>query len=289
MDIQVTDFNISQILECGQIFRFYKIAKDNFNVIANNKLINIAQKENVITINNTSPNEFNSFWRNYLDLNTDYSNIKSELKQIDINMNNAINFGSGIRILRQDPFEMLISFIISQNKSIPHIKQCIQNISTRFGKIIEQNISSETYFAFPTLEELQKATIEDLKECKVGFRAPYIKDAIDKLSSNEVDLLSLINMETNEARAQLEKIKGVGPKIANCVLLFAYYKTDVFPTDVWIKRIIEGCYFDGKETKLEEIDKFAKTTFKDLAGFAQQYLFFYARENNLFKKNNKTA
>ncbi|WP_305767138.1 DNA-3-methyladenine glycosylase family protein [Candidatus Epulonipiscium viviparus] len=287
MEIQITDFNITQTLECGQIFRFYKIEPDNFNIIVQDKVVNISQREDQLFIENTTLDEFNLFWKNYLDLDTNYKIIKDTLCEIDIHMNNAIRFGGGIRILKQDPFEMLISFIISQNKAIPHIKQCINNIAERFGQPIFQEISSETYYAFPTLAQLQAATIDDLSECKVGFRAAYIKDAIDKLSSGEVDLTSIASLETADARKQLMKIKGVGKKIADCVLLFAYYRTDVFPTDVWIKRVVEGFYFNQEETKLEVIDTFAKNTFKDFAGFAQQYLFFYARENNLFKKNAK--
>ncbi|ONI46699.1 8-oxoguanine DNA glycosylase [Candidatus Epulonipiscioides saccharophilum] len=284
MDIQVNDFNITQTLECGQIFRFYKIEPDNFNIIAKDKVINISQREDQLIIENTTLDEFNSFWKHYLDLDEDYCYIKNTLYEIDEHIKTAIRYGCGIRILRQDPFEMLISFIISQQKSIPQIKQCIDNMAERFGNVIFQEINNETYYSFPTLEELSKVSLQDLIDCKLGFRAAYINDAIEKLKSKEVDLEKISSMETGQARKELMKIKGVGKKVADCVLLFAYHRTEVFPTDVWIKRVMEGLYFDEGPTKLEVIDNFARNTYKDLAGFAQQYLFFYARENKLFQK-----
>ncbi|OON92965.1 MAG: 8-oxoguanine DNA glycosylase [Candidatus Epulonipiscioides saccharophilum] len=289
MDIQVNDFNITQTLECGQIFRFYKIEPDNFNVIAKDKVINISQREDQLIIENTTLDEFNSFWKHYLDLDEDYCNIKSTLYEIDEHIKTAIRYGCGIRILRQDPFEMLISFIISQQKSIPQIKQCIDKMAERFGNVIFQEINNETYYSFPTLKELSKVSLQDLVDCKLGFRAAYIKDAVEKLKSKEVDLEEISLMETGQARKELMKIKGVGKKVADCVLLFAYHRTEVFPTDVWIKRVMEGLYFDEGPTKIEVIDNFARNTYKDLAGFAQQYLFFYARENKLFQKKVKEA
>lgn len=289
MDIQVNDFNITQTLECGQIFRFYKIEPDNFNIIAKDKIINISQREDQLIIENTTLDEFNSFWKRYLDLDEDYCNIKSTLYEIDEHIKTAIRYGCGIRILRQDPFEMLISFIISQQKSIPQIKQCIDNMAERFGNVIFQEINNETYYSFPTLEELSRVSLQDLVDCKLGFRAGYIKDAVEKLKSKEVDLEKISLMETGQAKKELMKIKGVGKKVADCVLLFAYHRTEVFPTDVWIKRVMEGLYFDEGPTKLEVIDNFARNTYKDLAGFAQQYLFFYARENKLFQKRANEA
>ena len=179
---------------------------------------------------------------------------------------------------------MLISFIISQNKAIPHIQQCIHNISERYGQEIEHEEEDDRrYYTFPTPEELAKATEQELRECKVGFRAPYIVDACQKVMNGEIVLNDLFNMSSQEAKEELMKIKGVGPKVSDCILLFAYGKMDLFPTDVWIKRVIEGMYFEGKEISLQAIQTFAREYFADLAGYAQQYLFYYGRENSLYK------
>ncbi len=286
---QLDHFDVRQILESGQVFRFEKITDQSYILIAKQRLIKLAQHENSssVMLYNTNISELDEVWSHYLDLETNYAEIASILSAKDEHMAKAIQFGQGIRILRQDPWEMLISFIISQNKAIPHIKECIKNISVRYGQPIEEEGEDGPYYTFPTPEELRDATEEALRECKVGFRAPYIIDACHKVLSEEIVLNELYFLPAIEARAKLMSIKGVGPKIADCILLFAYSKMELFPTDVWIKRVVEGLYFERREMKLEEIQKFAKSYFGDLAGYAQQYLFFYGRENALFTEKIK--
>lgn len=286
----VSHFNIGQILESGQVFRFEKISDHSYLLNAKQKLIKISQQpgSSSVMIHNTTASEVEEVWVDYFDINTDYENITETLAAKDEWMAKAVAFGKGIRILRQDPWEMLISFIISQNKSIPHIKACLKNISSKFGIPINGvDNREEQYYSFPTPQELFRATEEELRECKVGFRAPYIMDACQKVISGEIILNDLYIMPIEEAKAKLMTIKGVGPKVADCILLFAYSRMELFPTDVWIKRVIEGLYFEGKDMKVEEIQKFAAKYFGDLAGYAQQYLFFYGRENALFKDKNK--
>ena len=283
-------FNITQILESGQVFRYEKLTEHSYILNAKQKIIKITQQPNSSSamIYNTNISELDEIWVPYFDMDTSYAKITYQLAKKDPHMAKAVEFGSGIRILKQDPWEMLISFIISQNKAIPHIQQCIRNISERFGAALDEiDCEDKPYYAFPTPEELSKASEEELRMCKVGFRAPYIMDACRKVLNGEVILNDLFIMTADEAREQLMTIKGVGPKIADCILLFAYGKGEVFPTDVWIKRVVEGLYFEGKEMKLREIQTFAKNYFGKLAGYAQQYLFYYGRENALFK-NLKT-
>ena len=287
---RINNFDIGQILECGQIFRFEKISDNSYLVNAKQKLIKITQQPEASSImfHNTTTSEMAEIWSQYFDMDTDYNYITSTLAEKDEWMKKAVAFGKGIRILRQEPWEMLISFIVSQNKSIPHIKACLRNITSKYGTIIDQENKTKSeseYYTFPSPEILINVTEEELRECKVGFRAPYIMDACKKVVNGEINLNDLWVMDYEEAKAKLMNIKGVGPKIADCILLFAYSKMQVFPTDVWIKRVIEGIYFNGKDTKLAEIQVFAKEYFGDLAGYAQQYLFYYARENNLFKTN----
>ena len=193
----------------------------------------------------------------------------------------AVDEKSGIHILNQDFFETLISFIVSQNKSIPQIKQCVKNISHRFGdEVIGYN--GEAFYVFPDVQRLHDATEEELRECKVGFRAPYIKNATEAVYSGAVTKEKLDELDIAQARELLMTIKGVGEKVANCVLLFGLGRREAFPVDVWMKRIMEQMYFDGKDTKKQDIEAFAVNKFGDLGGYAQQYLFDYAR-TTLFK------
>ena len=283
-------FNVRQILESGQVFRFEKITDQSYILIAKQRLIKLAQHEDSssVMVYNTNISELDEVWSHYLDIETNYAEIANILSAKDEHMAKAVQFGEGIRILRQDPWEMLISFIISQNKAIPHIKECIKNIAMRYGQPITEEGENGPYYTFPTPEELRDATEEELRACKVGFRAPYIIDACHKVLNEEIVLNELYFLTAAEAKARLMSIKGVGPKIADCILLFAYSKMELFPTDVWIKRVVEGLYFEGREMKLNEIQEFAKSYFGELAGYAQQYLFFYGRENALFTEKIKT-
>lgn len=283
---RVECFDVGQILESGQVFRFERINDHTYILIAKGKCIKLVQHpgNNELMIYHTSVGEFDEVWKNYFDLHTDYKHISETLGNKDEYMEAAVKFGQGVRILKQDPWEMLISFIISQNKAIPQIKQCIASITERYGDEIGYNQDTEkTYYTFPTPEQLVKVSEQELRDCKVGFRAPYIVDACQKVVSGEVDLNELFHLPSQEAKEKLMQIKGVGPKVSDCILLFGYSKMDLFPTDVWIKRVIEGMYFDGKEISLKAIQTFAREYFGDLAGYAQQYLFFYGRENNLYK------
>lgn len=263
-------FDIEAILECGQCFRFEKIEEKKYRIIAYNKVLYICQKENEVEFYPCSKTDFEQIWIEYFDLNRDYSEIKRKLSNDEI-MKKAIDYAQGIRILNQETWECLISFIISQNNRIPMIKKVVENISQKYGTKLEENL-----YAFPTLEQLSKATEEELQECKAGFRAKYIINACQMIKSGEIDLSEFKNMTTQQIRDKLMSIKGVGPKIADCVLLFAEGRTEVFPTDVWIKRVMNYFYFE-EEVGVKEIHQFAYEKFGDLAGLAQQYLFNYAR------------
>ncbi len=284
----LTNFDLEQTLKCGQIFRYEQVSSHSYTVIAKNKRIRLTQQAGSTTliIHDSNLSEYEEIWKDYFDIETDYGHIISEISKDDPQMQKATSYGEGIRILNQNVWEMLISFIISQNKSIPHIQTCIENICEKFGELVTDE-NEETYYAFPTLEELSNATEEELRECKVGFRAPYIIDACQKVNDDTVILQTLRHMSTQEAKETLMKIKGVGEKVAHCVLLFGLNKTDTFPTDVWIKRIMEELYFNQEEVDHKTIMTFAKEHFGDYAGYAQQYLFYYAREQKIGKKIKK--
>lgn len=267
----VSNFNIKEILECGQCFRFEKIDELEYRIVAMGKVLNIKQEMNRVELYPCSMKEYEEIWYNYFDMDINYTAVKNIISKDDIIMKKAIEFAGGIRILNQDPYECLLSFIISQNNNIPRIKGIIANLSQKYGS------QEQGEFLFPTLEQLKDITEEDLKELKVGFRAKYIKDCIDKLYSGEVSLKDIDSLSTSELLKRLLTIKGVGQKVADCSMLFSMKRREVFPTDVWVKRVMEQLYFNGEETNIKEIHKFAKEKWGDLAGYAQQYLFYYAR------------
>lgn len=277
----VNDFTLSQILECGQCFHFDKLDEEVYEVVAFGRAVKMEQTDKVLRIYGSSMEDYEGIWKLYLDMDNDYGLIKQSVIKADGALKTAVDEKSGIHILNQDFFETLISFIVSQNKSIPQIKQCVKNISHRFGdEVIGYN--GEAFYVFPDVQRLHDATEEELRECKVGFRAPYIKNATEAVYSGAVTKEKLDELDIAQARELLMTIKGVGEKVANCVLLFGLGRREAFPVDVWMKRIMEQMYFDGKDTKKQDIEAFAVNKFGNLGGYAQQYLFDYAR-TTLFK------
>lgn len=266
MKINVSDFNIEQIAESGQCFRWNKIDDMHYMGIIEHNVCEVKQSGNIVEVHGIDEEKF----INYFDIKRDYNEIKRFYMKDDI-LTSAIKYGEGIRILNQDKFEVLISFIISANNNIPRIKKSVEAISRRFGQKIEGE-----FYAFPTPLELSKATEEELKACGVGFRARYIyKTCKDILNGFDLDEIS--KLPISECKKELMKLTGVGSKVADCVMLFSMQKFDAFPVDVWIKRIMEELYIKS-EVNIKEVERFSKERFKDYAGIAQQYLFFYVRE-----------
>lgn len=276
----VPDFNLEQTLECGQCFRFYKQDDMDYVVVAYHRLLHIKQEEKDLIFMNCDEDEVKNVWIPYFDLKRDYGEIKSFLLEKDNSLQDAINEQYGVRLLNQQFSETLISFIISQNKQIPHIKQLVKRISEQYGEYLG-TVNDEKYYSFPDVKTLGKITEEEYREMKTGFRAPYLRDASEKLQffkENDFE-----KMDEECARKKLMEIKGVGEKVANCVMLFSLGYRDAFPIDVWIKRIMETLYFDGKDTSKEKIKEFAKNLYGEYGGYAQQYLFAYGRSNNIGK------
>lgn len=272
VELSIDNFDMVQTFECGQCFRWNQIDKNTYMGVVGNQVIEICKQDDVHLINLADDNESYDYSM-YFDAKRDYKKIIDDLSKDEI-MNKAINYASGIRILNQDEWETLISFIISSNNNIPRIKKIIESLCRTFGnKILYKN---NEYYSFPTPKDLQGITIEDLNEIRCGYRSKFILDAVEKINSGEIDLYNLKNLSTTQAREQLLKIKGVGPKVADCVLLFSMEKTECYPMDVWIKRVTENFYL-LKESKEKEIKEFACNYWGEYAGFAQQYLFHYAR------------
>lgn len=269
----VTDFELVHIFECGQCFRWEMQEDGSYVGIADGKVIVITKENDTVIIKNTSKNDFEAFWKNYFDFDFDYGKLKKQLSS-DVVLKTAIKSGEGIRILNQDLWECIISFIISANNNIPRIKGIIKTFCEIFGKKAE--FSEYVLYSFPTPAELSQITLESLKPLRAGYRDKYLIDAIKKVSSGEVDLDFVKKAPYDEAKKELMKIKGVGNKVADCILLFGAGKKNAFPVDVWIKRVMETLYKD--EMKDTDIHTFAKERFGEYGGYAQQYLFYHMRE-----------
>lgn len=287
----VKDFNIKQILECGQCFRWERISDTNYVIIAYRRVIEVIQNGSTVTIINTNMKDFNEIWKNYFDLNVDYEKIKEELSKDEL-LRKSVEFGYGIRILNQDPFEMLISFIISARNSIPSIMKTIKKISEKWGDKIEYN--GNVYYAFPSPEQLKEVTLDEIKETGASFRSKYIVDTIAKVNAaneakrngtlndelQQFDLEYIKSLPVDECHKALQNFMGVGAKVADCIMLFSMSKHSAFPVDVWIKRAMIHFYL-APDVSLNKIRVFGREKFGELAGLAQQYLFYYARENNI--------
>jgi len=278
---EVENFDVRAIFTCGQAFRWYEESDGSFTTVHLGRVLNVLNENGRVIFKGTNLEEFNEIWMDYFDLNTDYKEIIKELSNNEI-LANAIEYGKGIRILNQNHFEMLISFIISANNMIPRIKKSIEVISTRYGKLICED-KNRKYYSFPTIEELSKATVEELREfAKVGFRDKRIFDTVNMILNEKIDLDNFENLETDILREELLKFSGVGNKVADCIMLFSYKRGEVFPVDVWIKRVMEELFIK-EETPVKKIVKEADKIFGKYAGYAQQYLFYYGREEKIGK------
>ena len=255
-------FSLAETLDCGQAFRWSE--QDGvWQAVVGNKLRRISQEGDTITIFDCDKEEFETFYTPYFDLDRDYGEIVKAVSQNEFFMK-AVAAAGGIRILRQDPWETLCSFIISQNNNIPRIKGIIDRLCENFG---EKTCGGYT---FPSAEKIAALSLEDLSPLRSGFRAKYILDAARKFASGEVSADRINALSTDEARAELMKIYGVGEKVADCTLLFGFGRIDAFPKDVWIKRAM-AVLFDGVLPECAV----------PFAGIAQQYLFHYARMTKL--------
>jgi len=276
----VRNFDITQTLECGQCFHFVKLDTREYAVVAYQRLLHIKQTEQEVIFYHTTEQEYDQIWKSYFDLERDYEKIQQILLARDDRLQDAIGKMAGVRILQQDFFETLISFIISQNKQIPHIKQIVAAISKEYGTYLGE-MNGQVFYAFPTVAQLSAVSEEQLRACKVGFRAPYIMDAVAKVAEGAISEQQLQTQSDEVCMQTLQQIKGVGSKVANCVALFGLAKRSAFPVDVWIKRIMETLYFDGNETNVSTIERFAKEHFGKLGGYAQQYLFYYGKTTGI--------
>ena len=275
-------FSIPQICESGQCFRLDAVSQDTYELLAGSRYLKIkirgnpaetaGREENANahthaygeTILYCTQEEYETFWKEYFDLSVSYSDYIDQIDRDDDYLTGAAAFGSGIRILRQDTWEMIITFILSQQNNIPRIKGLIRTLGERYGERRETP-DGRIYYTFPRAEKLSQATEEELRELKLGYRSKYICQTAKMIAGGEIDLDALKEMEYTEARTELMRLSGIGGKVADCICLFALHQMDAFPVDTHIKKVLESHYPDG----------FPFERYKGCAGVMQQYIFYY--------------
>lgn len=277
----VESFELRDIFECGQCFRWNKQEDGSYTGVFKNNVLNVKKNKDEIIFEGICENDIQQTVENYFDLNRNYEKIKEQLSRIDQNMKMSIEYGNGIRILNQDLWETIISFIISANNNIPRIKGIIERLSEKYGDEIKYK--GNKYYTFPTQEQLKNVTVEEYRRLGLGFRDIRLYETTKMILNKQVDIGNMKNNpNTIEVREELLKLSGVGPKVADCILLFSDLKRfEVFPIDVWVRRVMNDLYIKNEdETKVnkKQIEKIANEKFGDLAGLAQQYLFYWRRE-----------
>lgn len=274
-------FELKHIFDCGQCFRWNEQNDGSYTGVFKGNVLNVQKKDNKIIFKGILNGNIKEIVEDYFDLNRNYEVLKSQLSKIDKYLRSSIEYGYGIRILNQDLWETIISFIISANNNIPRIKGIIERLSKKYGKEIEWN--GEKYYTFPTPEELKDATVQDFRELGVGFRDIRLYETTHMVLDRKINL-NIMHEETDtlKIREQLLRLSGVGPKVADCILLFSTLKRfDVFPIDVWVRRVMNELYIKNEdETKVDkkQIKKIASEKFGDIEGLAQQYLFYWKRD-----------
>ena len=277
----IDSFELKDIFDCGQCFRWNIEEDGSYTGVFGNNVLNVKKDNKDVTFEGICDGDIREKVEYYFDLNRDYQEIKEKLSKIDNNMKTSIEYGKGIRILNQDLWETIISFIISANNNIPRIKGIIERLSKKYGNEIEFN--GKKYYTFPSPEELKDVSVEEYRSLGLGFRDIRLYETTKMILDGKVDLNKVRNNQnTMEVRENLLTLSGVGPKVADCILLFSDLKRfEVFPIDVWVRRVMNDLYIkqeDEKKVSKKQIEKLANDKFGDLAGIAQQYLFYWRRE-----------
>lgn len=274
-DIQ--EFELEPTFACGQAFRWRKECDDTYTGVVRGKVINVGKRGNDLILKNTNRHDFQNIWYEYFDLGRDYQALKKQIA-IDDHMQKAVLYGSGMRILKQEFFEALISFILSGNNHFQRIMNIVESLSV----LSEQTIryQERIFYAFPTPATIVQCGISGLTPCKMGYRTKYVANSTQRYQQVEHFQKKLLALESEDAVTELMQFEGVGRKVAECVLLFSHTKMNVFPVDVWIKRAMETLYIK-KEVSASYVHAYGKELFGENSGIAQQYLFYYARKHKI--------
>lgn len=273
--IKDANINLKDTITCGQIFRYIEEDDNSYTVILSDRVVNIYQDKNDLVIKSNDEENLEKVIRNYLDLDRDYNKLNKEIIKKDSFLEEIVNECEGFKIINSPKFETIISYIISANNGVPQIRNAVNNIAKKYGEKVLFN--EKEYYLFPTAEDLKNVKIEEYRELKVGFRDKYIYEFVNKLNNKEIDLNLIDNMNSEDAMKYLMENKGIGEKVASCILLFGYSKFDVFPIDTWVKKYMNDTYnING----VKNIREFTKEKFKDNSGLIIQYMFHYKRNKN---------
>lgn len=273
--LQNIDINLKDTITCGQCFRFYEENDGSFTMILKDRVINIKNdKDNNLLVESNNEDNLEQVIKNYFDLERNYDEINTVILKNDETMKECIKNSKGLKILKQEPFEMLISYIISQNNKVSRISNSVNYLSYKYGKKIV--FKNKEYYLFPTFDEFKEVDLQILKESKVGFRDKYILSTLENIKNGNLNIDDISNMNTDDALIYLERMKGIGPKVASCILLFGYSRFDVFPIDTWVKKAMSVLYSDIGQTQ-KDISRFAKEKYGEYCGIALQYMYHSMR------------
>lgn len=267
------DFDLKSTITCGQIFRYEEL-DDGYIVILDDRVIKLREDKDYIYIESNNENNLKEVIKDYFDLERDYEKIINDISKLDNKIIPALLYSKGLKMIHQSPLITIIEYIISQNNRVPSIKKSLDLISEKYGEKIVFNNSE--YYLFPSIHKLSKLTMSDFRECKVGFRDKYLYEIVKSIKENKLNVDSIYDMNRDDALKYLMSFKGIGNKVASCILLFAYQKFDVYPIDTWVKKFMQDEYGINGEEKIKE---FTKKTYKEYSGLAIQYMFNYKRNN----------
>jgi len=265
------NFDLKSTITCGQIFRYHEI-ENGYIVILKDRVISLKIDNEYILIESSKEDNLKEIVYDYFDLNRDYKKIENEILKSDNKLKDALEYGRGLKMIHQDPFETVVSYIISQNNRVPSIAKSLNMLAEKYGKKVKFN--DEEYYLFPSYSDLKVLTEEDFRNCKVGFRDKYLYEIVQNINNQKLDLNSIYEMNNEESLNYLMSFKGIGNKVASCILLFAYQKFDVYPIDTWVKKFMKDDYNIEGEKNIKE---FTFNTYKDYSGLAIQYMFNYKR------------
>ena len=265
------NFDLKSTVTCGQIFR-YKESEKGYVIIIKDRVIKLEIDGEYINITSNKDDNLLEIVNDYFDLNRNYTEIENNIINLDKKIESAVKFSNGLRMIHQDPFETIISYIISQNNREPSIANSLNLIAHKYGDrvIFEGN----EYYLFPSYERLKNVSMMDYRMCKVGFRDKYVYEVVQNINNGRFDINSIYNLSSEDSLNYLISFKGIGNKVASCILLFAYQKFDVYPIDTWVKKFMLDDYNIEGEKNIRE---FTKNTYKEYSGLAIQYMFNYKR------------
>jgi N-glycosylase/DNA lyase len=277
--LPATDYDLPATLDSGQVFGWEELA-GRWSGVVQGRWVELRAETDGIAVRTAAPAEDWNWLRLFLQSEVQLAKILETFPKGDEFLLRAVTRCHGLRLLRQDPWECLACFILSSTKQIVQIRQIVRVLRERFGERVATLPGTAPAFAFPRAEQLAMLTEVELRQCQMGFRAPYLRAAAQRVAAGEIDLTAIGRMEMGAARAELQRFAGVGEKIADCVLLFAYGFPMAFPVDVWVHRVLTNYYFRGRKVPAERLRKFARQHFGPHAGYAQQYLFHHERTLN---------